>query len=72
MQAIYVEECVDVSIVGHWVRWGKQSITTSDQFNVDCIEEMISGNNKINYKINSHKPCHIYHVALTWLLVISI
>lgn len=68
MQAIYVEECVDVSIVGNWVRWGKQSITTSDQFNVDCIEEMISGNNKIN----SHKPCHIYHVALTWLLVISI
>jgi len=66
MQAIYGDQCVDVSIVRCWVRRFKDGeleqadlsdktrsgrpVTASDQLNQDRIEELIHGNRRIKQK----------------------
>jgi len=60
MQAVYGDQCVDVSTVRHWVRqfkygelgqadlsdkiWSGRSVTASDQLHQDRVEELIRGN----------------------------
>jgi len=66
MQAVYGDQCVDVSTVRRWVRWFKdgelgqadlsdktrsrRSVTASDQLHQDHVEELIHGNRRIKQK----------------------
>ena len=66
MQAVYGDQCVDVSTVRRWVRWFKDGelgqadlsdktrsvrpVTASDQLHQDRVEELIRGNRRIKQK----------------------
>jgi len=66
MQAVYGDQCVDVSTVRHWVRWLKDGelgqadlseksqrgrpVTASDQLHQDHVEELICGNRRSKQK----------------------
>ena len=66
MQAIYGDQCVDVSTVKRWVRRFKDGelgqadlsdktrsggpVTASDQLHQDCVEELICRNRRIKQK----------------------
>jgi len=66
MQAVYGDQCVDVSTVRHWVRQFKDGelgqvdlsdktrsgkpVTASDQLHQDHVEELIHGNHHIKQK----------------------
>ena len=66
MQAVYGDQCVDVSTVRRWVMRLKEGelgqadlsdktgsgrlVTASGQVNQDCVEELIRGNRRIKQK----------------------
>jgi len=66
MQAVYGDQCVDVSTVRYWLRWFKDGelgqadlsdrtrsgrpVTASDKLHQDRVEELICGNRPIEQK----------------------